>query len=232
MIKKFLGDTRYISLTCVSIFCSSYTKRVFQKWKIIGLYFRLVFYSRKILLSIVRRSLRERERPFVGEVRRRKGEKKTVADKFLERFRQVVKRHSVFEKRRRRIVGPVYPSAVAWTLKFVGEADRKSSVSNRPPVASRRCSSVVLSPIENPASLFSFLSLLSVFCHKATIPIPPLDVVVNTFAHKFRENATFREKQGKPNFKLSVDSRVRYNLILPSLVRFSFRWVFQVSNSL
>ena len=51
----------------------------------------------------------------------------------------------MFEKQRRRIAGPVYPSAVAWTLKFVGEADRKSSVSNRPPVASRRRSMLLLS---------------------------------------------------------------------------------------
>ena len=69
----------------------------------------------------------------------------------------------MFEKQRRRIAGPVYPSAVAWTLKFVGEADRKSSVSNRPPVASRRRSMLLLflslSLVEFYADL-SFVSFL------------------------------------------------------------------------
>lgn len=97
--------------------------------------------------------------PLVGGVRGRK-RGKAAADKFLERLRSL-KWHSVFEKRRQRIAGPVYSSAVAWTLKFVGEADGKSSVSNRPPVASRLCSSLVLAPIETFVSLScSFLSFL------------------------------------------------------------------------
>lgn len=72
-----------------------------------------------------------------------------------------LKRHSMFEKQRGRIAGPVYPSAVAWTLKFVGEADRKSSVSNRPPVASRRRSMLLLFLSLPPVQFYADLSFVS-----------------------------------------------------------------------
>lgn len=45
---------------------------------------------------------------------------------------------SIFAASSKRISEPVYSDPVARTLNFIGKARRKSSVSNRPPVASRR----------------------------------------------------------------------------------------------
>jgi len=45
---------------------------------------------------------------------------------------------SIFAASSRRISEPVYSDLVARTLNFIGKTRRKSSVSNRPPVASHR----------------------------------------------------------------------------------------------